>query len=274
MKILLYANTSQKARDVASWARRLVSVLAGEVVIHLPAEPDAGERAAIEILQAELVASGGALPPAMVQAEAGSTEEGIAAEVARGDYPLVLLAPAGRRGVVRLIHGSLIGQVVRRVRSSVLIVRDGGVPPRSILACLSGSRHSLTNVRAAALLSAAFNANVTLLMVISQLPVEFTGRQDSSMTHDFLKSDHPLAVHMRTANELLLKMGGRGSVRVREGLVIEEILDEMETSGHDLLMIGTHRAEDYDPMYEDLTSELVTRVERSTLVVGPRAEFA
>lgn len=278
MKVLLYANSPEKADRVLAWERALAGAFPIEPVVHLPAEPEPAERAAADRLSAELAAGGSADPGTTGQPSppaARTVEESIAAEAARGDYPLVVLAPAGRKGVVRLLFGSMVGQVVRRVKSSVLVVRGGAVPPRRLLVCVSGSRHSLTNVRMAARLAAAFEARVTLLMVISQLPVQFAGRQDAGLTRDFLQSDHPLAAHMRAADELLRRMGAgeRSAIHVREGLVVEEILDEVESAGHDVVLIGTHQAEDYDPMYEDLTSELISRLSRTALVVGLRADL-
>ncbi len=272
MKILLYANSPEKAGLLLPWVKSLSSSFATEVVVQTTREPARAERAAAEMLEAEL-AQGGAITLRGARAVGGSPEEVIADEVLRGDYNLVIVAPAGRRGFIRLFYGSMVAKVVRRVSTSVMIVRAGAVPPRRILVGVSGSRHSLTNVRAAAQLGVIYGATVTIMMVLSQLPVEFSGPEAGARKEDFLKSDHPPAVHLRTGQDLLRNLGAKGNLRVVEGLVVDEVLEELETIDHDLLVLGTHRAEDYDPMYEDLTSELVQKSPRTTMVVGLRADL-
>ncbi len=272
MRILLYANSAEKARLLLPWVRSLSSHFMTEVAVQATREASAGELAAADIFRLELPA-GETLRFQTVKHEGEWPEEGIAQESLRGDYNLVLLAPAGRKGFIRFFYGSMVAKVIRRVSTSVLVARSGVVPPRRILACVSGSRHSLANVRAAAQLGVVFGSQVTIMMVISQLPVQFGEGEERSRHEDFLKSDHPLAAHLRAAQDLLVNLGGRGGIRVCEGLVVDEILDELETSDHDLLVVGTHRAEDYDPMYEDITSELIQKSERSTLVVGLRADL-
>jgi len=272
VNILLYANSTAKARLLLPWVQSLSRLFLAEVTVQTTRDPSAGERAAVEIFRAELpsvgevtlsgVRSGGALP-----------EEAIAAEALQGEYSLAILAPAGRRGIIRLFYGSMVGKVIRKVSTSVLIVRGGVVPPRRILTCVSGSRHSLTNVRAAARLGVAFGAPVTIYMVLSQLPVEFTRDGQAGSREEFLRSEHPLAVHLRTAEGLLHNLGATGGVKLGDGLVIDGILEELESSDHDLLVLGTHRAQDYDPIFEDLTSELVQRTTRTALVVGLRADL-
>lgn len=287
MNILLYANSPEKARLLLPWVQGLSRHFAALVTVQTTREPAPGELAAAEIFREELEPSEN-LRLEATRTEEEAPEEGIAETALKGDYNLAILAPAGRRGFIRLFYGSMIAKVVRRVSTSVMVVRAGVVPPRRILVCVSGSRHSLTNVRAAAQLAVIFGSTVTIMMVLSQLPVGFTQEADEGAGTDggakpgadqpgwqerFLKSDHSLAVHLRAAGDLLRNLGAKGGVRVVEGLVIDEILDELEAFDHDLLVLGTHRAEDYDPMYEDLTSEMVQKSSRTTLIVGLRADL-
>lgn len=286
MNILLYANSPEKARLLLPWVAGLSRHFMTQVTAQTTREPSAGEAAAAEIFRGEL-ADSDQLKVKSVRTQGDAPEEGIAQEALGGDYNLVILAPAGRRGFIRLFYGSMVAKVVRKVSTSVMVVREGAVPPRRILVCVSGSRHSLSNVRAAAQLAVMFGSTVSVLMVLSQLPVGFTDQEATGAGLDprlkgdppgawqerFLASDHPLAVHMRAAADLLRNLGAKGGVHVTEGLVVDEILNRLEAFDHDLLILGTHRAEDYDPMYEDLTSEMVQKSTRTTLVVGQRADL-
>lgn len=272
MRILLYANSEEKARTLLPWVRLLSRHFMTSVTVQSSRRGTAGERAASDLFRRELSRTQ-SLKLDTVERDLDVPEEGIAREALKGEYNLVSLAPAGRRGVIRLFYGSMVGKVIRRVSTSVLIAREGAVPPRRILACVSGSRHSLTNVRAAAQLAVVIGCPVTITMVISQLPVTPEGRDLAARQEDFMASDHPLAAQLGAARDLLHNLGAQGTVLVREGLVVEGILATLEETGSDLLIVGTHRAEDYDPMYEDLTSELVQRAPVTTLVVGLRADL-
>ncbi|HKY31452.1 MAG TPA: universal stress protein [Candidatus Polarisedimenticolia bacterium] len=265
MKLVVYADSPHRARPVSAWARTLLKLGPGEVVIPLVRDPSEMEETAADLIRGELRGEAGARV-ALERGDGERPEEAILQAASRLGADVAVVSPAERRGLARLLRGSMVARVVGGASCSVLVVKEGEIPPRRILACVSGSRRSLTNVRAAARLGVALDAEVTIVMVLSQLPV---GHEREEEPHDsFLKSDHPLAVHVRTAEELLRRLGARGGVRVRKGLVVDEILDEMEVPGHDLMVLGTHRAEDYDPMYEDLTSELVGRTARSALVIG------
>jgi nucleotide-binding universal stress UspA family protein len=203
----------------------------------------------------------------------GSPEEVIAAEARERDYGLVVLAPAGRHGFIRLFYGSMVAHVVQRVSTSVLVVRgERAVPPARVLACVSGARHSLTTVSVAAQAAGLFGSELTLLTVLSQVGITMKGAQPWDRdAASFIECDDPLARHLKIAAEMAGRVGPRPSIKVREGLVGEEILKEIRDGGHDLLVAGTHWAQDCDTVYEDLTSDLVRTSPISTLVVGLRA---
>ena len=68
----------------------------------------------------------------------GSAEEAILAESAAHAYDLILLAPAGRRGLRRLLHGSRVAQVVRQSNTSVLVARAPLTEIRRVLVSVGG----------------------------------------------------------------------------------------------------------------------------------------
>jgi nucleotide-binding universal stress UspA family protein len=278
LKTLAYANTPEKARDILRWAKALGEHIPMEITIQTLAGAGAVEREAARLLDEGLPPAAGSRT-VVVKAVSGSPEEAIAAQAIEGNYSLAMVAPAGRTGFIRLYYGSMIANVVRRVSTSVLVVRPSGaapggptVPPRRVLVCVSGSRHSLTNVTVASHIAGLFKAELSILTVLSQVGLGMEGVDPwEGDPETFLKSDHALAAHLRVANELARGVGVNAQLRVRQGLVVEEIVAEATETRQDLLVIGTHRAEDFDTVYEDLTDEVVKSSPVSTLVVGLRA---
>ena len=272
MKTLVYANHPDRARLVLAWVDALAMKIPTEATVQTVVGAGPAEAEAAEILTKALSRCAGART-VEVKAGEGSPEEAIATQAADGDFALVVLAPAGRKGFIRLFYGSMVAHVVRRVSTSVLVVRALGVPPpRKVLVCVSGSRHSLTSVTVAAQLAGIFAAELSLLTVISQVDVDAAKAEPfDGDPETFLESRHALAGHLRVAAELAHRMGAPAKVRVRQGLITDEIVDEVRESGADLLVVGTHRAEDFDTVFEDITDQLVQSSPITTLVVGLRA---
>lgn len=276
MRTLVYANTPDKARDVQRWVEALAERIPMEVSVLSLEGAGAAEREAARLLREGLEAPGRAVRPEPA-AGSGSPEEAIAALGLEHNFGLVVVAPAGRSGFIRLFYGSMVAHVVRRVSTSVLVVRrgtagPGAFPPRRILVCVSGSRHSLTNVTAGAHLAGLFKAEMSILTILSQVSLGLEKAEPwEADPETFLRSAHPLAAHLRVAGDLARGLGVAPAVRVRHGLVVEEILAEVAESGCDLLVVGTHRAEDFDTVYDDVTDDLVKASPVSTLVVGLRA---
>lgn len=272
MKTLLYANSPEKAREIHRWVQALAPLQKLEVAVQRIAGSGPAEMEAARLLQ-ESLRSVPNIELFEVDAREGSPEQAIADQAVEGDYQLVLLAPAGRKGFIRLFYGSMVAHVVRRVSRSVLVVRpSGAVPPRKVLVCVSGSRHSLTNVTSAAHLASLFHAELSILTVVSQIAVDQEGPETADPSSEsFLQSSHPLAGHLRVAAEIARKLGVEPKVIARQGLVGEEIVEELETGGYEMLVLGTHRSEEFDTVYEDITDELVQSSPVSTLVVGLRA---
>lgn len=200
----------------------------------------------------------------------GSAEEVIAAESKSGRYDLIVLAPAGRHGLDRLLRGSRVRNVVRSVATSVLIARQSLNTFRHVLVGVTGSAHSQVDVRVAAQLARAFGAQVTVLHVVSQVPLIFTGLAE--MRHDldrFLATDALVAQQLKRAREILQEYEVPSRIELREGLVRDEIVAEVTEGGHDLLIVGAHvRGEGVAGLLlDDIADHLVRECPISTYVV-------
>ncbi|MCA9918791.1 MAG: universal stress protein, partial [Anaerolineales bacterium] len=66
----------------------------------------------------------------------------------------------------------------------------------------------------------------------------------------------------------LARLNVRLQAKVRHGLVIREILDEMQTGDYDLVVIGAHRSKGWERfLLDDLARELIHHADRPLLVV-------
>lgn len=179
----------------------------------------------------------------------------------------------GRLGSADRLTSGLIGLlVVKRSPCSVLLARGKPHAMASILVCTEGKRHGVTNFRHAARIAKALGARLTVLHVISQMGLTDKGQEElAEDLLDFIHSDAPEADHLRELEARMREMGIDGTVRVRQGLVVEEILQAIQEGGHDLLVIGAHDvAAPGEWLYEDFASPILRASPISTLVVRDR----
>lgn len=262
MRVLVFVDELPTAGQALGLARLLAQRFPVELTLLTTEE--AGGMALLEQASSQIV-----LPEVHRLVRRGSSEEAITAESWEGKYDLIIVAPAGRRGLARLLYGSRVANVVRSVATSVLIARQTPEVLRRILVGVTGSEHSAVDVRVAARLAQAFGAEVTVLHVVSQVPLIFTGLAE--MRHDlerFLEMDAPVAQQLKRARETLDAYGIPNRIELREGLVRDEIIDEVVAGKHDLLVVGAHVGEGIAGLLlDDIADHLVRQCPISTFVV-------
>ncbi|MDX2435642.1 MAG: universal stress protein [Acidobacteriota bacterium] len=174
-------------------------------------------------------------------------ERGVAAApviidaVSEYDCDLVIMGTHGRRGLNRLLIGSVAQEVVHHSPVPVLTTRaaEGGAPlPRKILVAVDFSETSLEAVEWSADLAETLDAEITLLHVVEPLvypnfyvlesPIE--DRQDIK--------DHCLDSLSAIATERLA--GVASTVAVTYGHVARAISTYAEENDHDLVVLATN----------------------------------
>jgi nucleotide-binding universal stress UspA family protein len=271
MRVLLFVDDLPSAAQALALADLLAQRFRAEV--DLLSTEDAGGMKLLDEASAQL-----SVPVTMRLVRAGSSEDAIAAESRQSAYDLIIVAPAGRRGLSRLLHGSRVANVVKSVAASVLIARQ---PPQSvdtlrrILVGVTGAPHSEVDVRVAGRLAQAFGAQVTVLHVVSQVPLMFTGLAQMRYNLErFLEMDAPVARQLKRAREVLSEMGVNSEIELREGLVRDEIVDEVKEGSHDLLVVGAHVGEGMAGLLlDDISDHLVRQSPISTFVVRAEPEW-
>ena len=244
------------------WALALAALLPGRerLSFHLLAtEEDArADPGMLERAGARL-AGAGALRQVV---RPGPAERAVVAEAAQRAYALLVVPPAGRNAIQRMLKGSRVATVVRSVPAPVLIARRP--PPRlqRILAAVSGGR--ATGVLAAASeLGAGLGASVDYVYVASEVALPFAPEETPAAGAG---GPDGLAV----VRSILAQHGVAGSLLVREGLVVDEVLETFESGAYDLLVVGAGSGKRGFGS-EDLAERILLGSSGSTLVVPPAA---
>ncbi len=203
----------------------------------------------------------------------GHAAEEILSETEEREYDLVVVGSRGRRGTTRFLLGSTAARIVQHTPISVLIVKGKRPSLRSILICTGGEERGEEDVRFGGMIARSTGAQVTILHVMSQLPLTPEARlEDLEATQEeLLERETREGVHLRKGLQILRELGVAGKVRIRRGLVVDEILAESEEGGYDLLVIGAHAAPGlYRFLLDDLTTQIVLGSQRPVLVVRPK----
>lgn len=199
----------------------------------------------------------------------GTADDAVRQTCQPGAFDLLIIAPAGRRGLSRMLHGSRVANVVRHAPCSVLIPRGAASSIQHILVGVSAALHSEIDVRFAAHLARGFAAAVTALHVISQLPLVTDAESFGPQSLErFLAAETIEATTLRRALQIFQQTGVAGQLAVRDGLVQRELIAAITAGRYDLLVVGAHVAEGREfRMLDDITDHVVREAPVSTLVV-------
>jgi nucleotide-binding universal stress UspA family protein len=254
---LVYVDPSTRG----DWALALAGLLPGRErrAFHLlateddlKASPDLLERAAARLSGAQSVRT--VIRP-------GPPRRAVVLEAQERSYDVVVVPPAGRNAVQRLLKGSRVATVVRSVRAPVLVARRPPSRLDRILAAVSGGAATEAVVAASAELATGTNGHVDYLHVASEVALPFAPHEPPGPS---VLGPPPDALH--SAQAALARAGGTGSLVVREGIVVDEVLDAFEAGAYDLLVVGASEAE-RGLGREDVTQRIVLGCPGSTLVV-------
>jgi nucleotide-binding universal stress UspA family protein len=271
MRLLLCIDDLPTASDALGAARLLAGALTADLIVLAVAENDAAADVLLAAARAELAA---VTPISEARAVGAAMEDAIALLCQGQPFDLVIFGPAGRRGIQRLLRGSRVLNLVRQASTSIWIARGPLPAIRRILVAISGAPTSEIDVRFAGYLARAFQARLTVLHVVSQVPLTFTGLAHLRYNlPDFLALDMPGSRQLQRAGEVLAELEVPGRLDVREGLVSDEVVGEA-AEGYDLLVIGAHAGEGMAGLLLDnITEHIVRESPITTLVVRSEPQW-
>jgi nucleotide-binding universal stress UspA family protein len=255
---LVYVDASPRG----DWALSLAALLPGRErrTFHLLAtDKDAGAHPKLLDEAALRLAGAQGVRPVVRR---GPPRRAVVLEAESRSYDLVVVPPAGRNALQRMLRGSRVATVVRSVHAPVLVARRP--PPRldRILAAVSGGNASEAVVTAAAELAAGLGGHVDYLHVASEVALPFAPHD---APREPVTGPPPDALH--SAQAALAHAGSAGALVVREGVVVDEVLNAFEAGAYDLLVVGASAEGERGLGREHVTQRIVLGCPRSLLVV-------
>lgn len=218
----------------------------------------------------------------------------IVREAADGKYALAIVGQRSNRHLVtRFLFGSTAIRVVEHAPCPVIVAKGRIRPLQRVLLCDSGGQDPFAGLSAVSnprrmqgtsrsnpsVLSRFMDlpsrllengGEIVVLHVMSQMSAApgVKGGQLRSEAEELITERAPEGRLLRRGIQALADLGIRAHPKVRHGLVVEEILDEVRTEDYDLVVIGAYRGEGWQRiLLDDLTHRLVIELDRPVLVL-------
>ena len=170
-------------------------------------------------------------------------------------------------------------EVIRTIAPPVLVAMGEWAQFKRFLVCTGGKAFIEEAVQLTGKLAAGVGASVTLLHVMAEPPAIYADlvRLEEDVDR-LLHSNSELGVNLRTQKEDLKKLGVTGEVRVRHGIVTDQVFAEAREKSYDLIVTGSSQARGMLRHYimGDLTRSILNHadcpvlVARAGAVAGPR----
>jgi nucleotide-binding universal stress UspA family protein len=270
MKILVCSDGSERARRALASAASIAQAAKAETTIFGITEVEQDEPSLLEALREDSNVFREQNVQPEVVTKIGDPVPEIVRQTQTMVYDLVVIG-AERRGAQEFFLPSTKAYAITEaIAPPVLVVPVARPVVKKILICTGGGAYIENAVRFASKLAKDLSAEITLLNVIPQPPAMhgtiFRRQEDVTA---LLNSNSALARNLRTEKEIIEGAGVPAVVQIRHGIVIHQILAEVERCDYDLVVSGSWPVRDAWRNYAigNVTREIVNRTDRPVLVI-------
>jgi nucleotide-binding universal stress UspA family protein len=256
MDVLVYLDPSPRGEWALAVAAQLPPRWRGTLRLVATAEDAAADPSLLDRARARL----GAVPVEALT-RPGPAERAVIEEAREHRYGLVVVPPAGRGALARMIRGSRVATVVRRARAPVLVARRPPERIERVLGALSGRGTTTAVLEATLAWEEGGAGRASFVHVRPEVPLP-AGAGDGRV-----EAEVPGAADQEAVRAALSSRAREASLHLRDGLVVEETLDVFEVGAFHLLVVGSHGEESPAFGREDLTERLLLGCPGSTLIV-------
>ena len=280
MKILISSDGKPAADNATRIGGMLARAARAEATLLGIAEQPEHEQPLREALeaQAQLLRAENVSPQIVVRA--GDPIEGILKETSSIQYDFVVIGSRRTSTSGLYWRTEKTYEVIKAVPVPILVATGECKRLQRFLVCTGGKAYIDDAVQLTGKLAAAVGGAVTLLHVMAEPPAIYADlvRLEEDLDR-LLESGSELGLNLVRQKKELEKLGVNVTVRVRHGIVIEQVFAEAHEGDHDLIVTGSSQARGALRHYimGDLTRMIVNRADCPVLVARsaarPRAGF-
>jgi nucleotide-binding universal stress UspA family protein len=277
MKILVCSDGSERSRRALASAAVIAAATKAETTILGITEIEQGEGGLLETSREQATAFQEKEPKLQIVTKSGDIVAEIIRETRESIYDLVVIGAERRGREEFFLPSTKAYSIAEAISPPVLVVPRSRPNLKRILICSGGGPYIDNAVRFTSKMAKDLSADVTLLNVIPEPPAMHATlfrRQDD--VEALLNSDSALARNLRTERGIVEQAGVPVIVRIRHGIVIDQILAELERIDYDLVVAGSWPVRDPWRNYiiGNVTRDIVNRTNRPVLVIRSDKEPA
>jgi nucleotide-binding universal stress UspA family protein len=274
MKILICSDGMPSAETAIQLGGLLGAALKAETALLGISETSSDESPLRQALQKQAESLRGHGVSANIIVQSGEPVRQIADETAKTSYDLVII---GARWIGATGHhwrSEKTYEVIKSIQPPVLVAIGDCEQLKRFLVCTGGKEFIEQAVQFTGKLAAALHASVTLLHVMAEPPAMYADlvRLEENVDQ-LLESKSELGTNLRRQKRELERRGVSTEVRLRHGIVIDQVFEEVHAGDYDLIVTGTSRARGLLRHYimGDLTRSILNRANVPVLVAraGP-----
>jgi nucleotide-binding universal stress UspA family protein len=243
MKILICSDGTSSAEAAIRLGGSLAGPLKAQTALLGIAETSEDERPLREALQkqAESLRGRGVSPDIIVQS--GEPVRQIVDQTSKTSYDLVVIGARWTGATGRYWRSEKSYEVIKSIQPPVLVAIGECEQLKRFLVCTGGKEFIERAVQFTGKLAAAVNASVTLLHVMAEPPAMYADlvRLEENVDQ-LLQSKSELGTNLRREKRELKHLGVLAEVRLRHGIVIDQVFEEARAGDYDLIVTGTSQA--------------------------------
>src|SRR5436190_14916377 len=269
MKILICSDGMPAAERAVELGGLLAGALKAETTLLGIAEKSRDEgfmREALEKQAQSLWAREVALE---IVVHAGEPVRQILDQTSKANYDLVVIGAGRPRAAGRYWRSERTYELIKTIQPPVLVAIGEGKRLKRFLVCTGGKEFIEQAVQLTGKLAAAVEASVTLLHVMAEPPAVYADLVSLEEDVDrLLGSGSELGMNLLQQKKELERIGVSAEVRVRHGIVIDQVFEEVREGDYDLIVTGTSQARGLLRHYimGDLTRSILNRANSPVLV--------
>jgi nucleotide-binding universal stress UspA family protein len=269
MRILICSDGTDPANKPATLGGLVAGPCQAAVTLLGIAEKPADDSPLRQALESEVELLGrfGVSPEIVIRA--GEPIRQILNQTGASQYDLVVIG-ARRKGSGGLYwYSERTYEVIQAVAPPVLVATGSCETLQRFLVCTGGKHYIDNAVELSGRIAACVKAETTLLHIVAEPPALYADlvRKEEDV-EALLDSPSELGETLRAQKEMLQKLGVTAEVRIRHGIVLDELFDEVRAGDYDLIVTGSSPTRGTFQHYimGDLTRHIVNRADCPVLV--------
>jgi nucleotide-binding universal stress UspA family protein len=277
MKILVCSDGMPAAESAIQLGGLLAAPLKAEMTLLGIAENSGDERPLREALEKQAQLLRAQNVGLEISVHAGEPVRQILDQTSKTTYDLVVIGARWTGATGHYWRSEKTYEVIKAIQPPVLVAIGECKQLKRFLVCTGGKEFIEQAIQLTGKLAAALGASVTLLNVMAEPPAIYADLvQLEEDVSRLLESKSELGTNLRRQKRELERLRVSAEVRLRHGIVIDQVFEEARDGDYDLIVTGTSQARGLLRHYimGDLTRSILNHANCPVLVARGRRPAA